>query len=161
MLRHLRKNYVFDDGEKKLFYEFVIHFHQRWQARRDSDSDILVFSDNRQQTGREIETRQIVLRQIFFNYVKDEGHELLTKDERRAFDEAERIFIYRRDNGLCQICLKEGKPETEARVPWHEYDADHITAHAKGGKTDVANAQVLCRYHNRQKGASVVTVQSG
>ena len=41
---------------------------------------------------------------------------MLDKDERRAFDEAERIAIYRRDEGLCGMCIEEGKPEVEARV---------------------------------------------
>jgi len=154
LLRHLRKSYVFDASEKELFHEFIVDFHRRWQDRRESDSDILVFSDNRQHSANEIETRHMIVRQIFFDYVKEHGHEMLTKDERRSFDEAERIFIYRRDNGLCQVCLEEGKPEAEARVPWREYDADHIIPHTKGGATDVANAQVLCRYHNRQKGAT-------
>lgn len=81
---------------------------------------------------------------------------MLTKDERRAFNESERIFVYRMDEGLCQACLEEGKPEVEARVPWREYEADHVVPYAKGGPTEVANAQVLCRYHNRQKGATVV-----
>ena len=79
---------------------------------------------------------------------------MLTKDQRRAFNEAERIFIYRKDNGLCQQCLKEGKPEQEAFVSWGEYETDHIIPHSKGGRTDIENAQVLCRFHNRQKGAS-------
>jgi hypothetical protein len=81
------------------------------------------------------------------------SHEMLTKDERRAFNEAERIAIYRRDNGLCQMCVAEEKPEKECRVPWSEYDADHVIPHSKGGKTEIENAQVLCRYHNQQKGA--------
>lgn len=80
---------------------------------------------------------------------------MLTKDERRAFSEFERISIYRRDNGLCQICIKEGKPEKECIVSWAEYDSDHVVPHAKGGKTEPENAQVTCRYHNQRKGASV------
>lgn len=43
----------------------------------------------------------------------------------------------------------------EAEVPWREYDADHIIAYTKGGKTIVENARVLCRYHNRSAGASL------
>jgi 5-methylcytosine-specific restriction endonuclease McrA len=76
---------------------------------------------------------------------------MLTKDERRAFSEAQRISIYRRDNGLCQQCLAEGKPEKEAQVPWSEYEADHVIPHSKGGQTIEENAQVLCRFHNQQK----------
>ncbi len=35
---------------------------------------------------------------------------------------------------------------------WVSYDADHVVPHSKGGQTLVENAQVLCRYHNQQKG---------
>ena len=155
LLRHLLTYYVFDDAEKALFHEFVVDFHGRWRNRGGDDADILVFSDNRQQSGGEIEVRDRIIRQIFFEYAAEKGHQMLTKDERRAFSEAERIRIYRRDKGLCQMHLAEGASEQEARVSWSEYHADHVIPHAKGGPTAVENAQVLCRYHNAQKGATV------
>jgi len=155
LLRHLLTYYVFDDAEKALFHEFVVDFHGRWRARREDDTDILVFSDNRQQTGGEIEVRDRIIRQIFFEYAIEKEHQMLTKDARRAFSEAERIRIYRLHNGLCQMCLDEGKPEREARVSWSEYQADHVIPHSKGGPTAVWNAQVLCQYHNAQKGATL------
>lgn len=155
LLRHLSRYYVFDDAEKALLHDFVVDFHRRWRSRRDDDTDILIFSDNRQQTGSEIEVRDRIIRQLFFEYADTKGHAMLTKDKRRAFSEADRIMIYRRDNGLCQMCLKEGKPEKEAQVSWSEYQADHVIPHAKGGPTDVKNAQVLCPRHNQQKGASL------
>ena len=155
LLRHLRTYYVFDQGERKLFRKFVISFHQRWKDAKPSDTDILLFTNNRQQSTAETETRDRIIRQVFFQFAAEQGHSMLTKDERRAFSEAERIAIYRRDNGLCQMCLAEGKPEKEARVPWSEFDADHVIPHARGGRTDIENAQVLCRYHNQHKGATM------
>jgi hypothetical protein len=153
LLRHLDTHYVFDKKEEKLFREFVIAFHERWKSERnENDTDILYFSESRQMSAKEIANRDRIIRQSFFEYAKEQEYSLLTKDERRAFNEAERIKIYRRDNGLCQVCLLEEKPEMEARVPWSEYDADHVIPHSKGGQTSVANAQVLCRYHNHQKG---------
>jgi len=153
LLRHIDTHYVFDKKEEKLFREFVISFHNRWKSERDeADTDILYFSESRQMSSNEIAKRDRIIRQAFFEFTLDKRHNMLTKDERRAFSEAERIKIYRRDNGLCQKCLEEGKPEVEARVLWSEYDADHVLPHSKGGETIVENAQVLCRYHNRQKG---------
>jgi len=154
LLRHLRTYYVFDDAERKLFHQFVIAFHRRWRDdRKESNTDILVFSDNRQQTGGEIHIRDRIIRQAFFEHAGENGHQLLTKDERRSFSEAERIRVYRRNNGLCQECLAEGKPDKEAQVPWSEYQTDHVVPHARGGPTVMENAQVLCRYHNARKGA--------
>ena len=155
LLRHLRTYYVFDRTEKKLFRDFVVAFHQRWKDAKQTDTDILLFSTNRQQSASETETRDRLIRQAFFEFAADKGHQMLSKDERRAFNEAERIAIYRRDEGLCQMCLTEGKPEREARVPWSEFDADHVIPHARGGGTVVENGQVLCRYHNRSKGTEL------
>jgi hypothetical protein len=56
------------------------------------------------------------MRQIFFEYLKKNGIEIIEKDEQRAFTELERIIIYRKGKGMCQECLREGKPEKEARV---------------------------------------------
>jgi hypothetical protein len=152
LLRHLVSYYVFDAAERKLYHDFVIDFHTRWRSgERHADTDILIFSDNRQQTGGEIEVRDRIIRQAFFEYATKQGHQMLTKDERRAFSEAERIHIYRRDNGFCQMCVAEGKPEKEAQVSWSEYQADHVVPHSKGGQTTKENAAVLCRYHNLQK----------
>ncbi|MDD5368039.1 MAG: DUF262 domain-containing protein [Anaerolineaceae bacterium] len=156
LLRHLDSHYVFDRAEEQLYHDFVIDFHQRWQADNEADTDILLFSEKRQMSGREIAVRDQIIRQIFFEYTIAKNHQMLTKDERRAFNEAEKIRVYRRDQGLCRMCLEEGKPEIEARVPWSEYDADHVIPHSKGGSTTVENAQLLCRYHNQQKGGNIL-----
>lgn len=154
LIRHLDKYYVIDEAEKSLIRNFVKDFHERWKDRSEDDRDVVIFADNRQQSGGEIEVRDRIIRQAFFEYAADSGHEMKTKDERRAFDEAERIKIYRRDNGLCQMCLNEGVPEKEAEVPWSEFQADHVVPHSKGGQTVVENAQTLCKTHNLRKGAS-------
>lgn len=152
LLRHLRKHYVFDEEERALFREFIYYFHKRWRERSERDPDVVLFADSRQQSKNEIDRRHMVLRQIFFEYAAEKKHEMLAKDDRRAFSEAERIAIYRHDKGLCQHCLSEDKPEKEALVPWAEYEADHVLPHSKGGRTEIANAQVLCAHHNRAKG---------
>lgn len=154
LLRHLCKHYAFGDDERLLFREFVYDFHDRWKNSREEDIDVQVFSNNRQQSGGEIKVRQRIIRQLFFEYADEQGHEILAKDSRRSFDESERIRIYRRDDGLCQECLSEGKPEEEAQVSWDDYEADHVIPHSKGGKTVIENGQVLCEYHNRRKGNS-------
>lgn len=153
LLRHLREHYVFDEEERTLFREFVVDFHQRWKQKPEDDTDILIFSDNRQQSANEIAARQRIFRQAFFAFAREYGHEMLSKDDRRSFSEAERIQIYRRADGLCEECLAEGKSEKEARVSWAQWEADHVVPHSRGGATSIDNAQLLCRYHNRTKGA--------
>lgn len=157
LIRHIRRHYVFAQEEKTFFRNFFLKFHQRWQNPDDEDRDVLSFSEHRQQDQKNVEARHLIIRQLFFQYAKEQNKELLLKDQKRAFNEAERIMIYRRDKGICQTCLKEGKSEREAAVGWPKYEADHVIPHAKGGPTALFNGQVLCRYHNARKGASGLT----
>lgn len=99
-----------------------------------------------------MEERDRIMRQIFFEYLKKNDIEINEKDEKRAFSELERILIYRKGKGLCQQCLREGKPEKEAKVSWSDYQADHVLPHSKGGKTIIENGELLCSYHNQSKG---------
>lgn len=154
LIRHIKKYYVFGEEEKTLIRDFFLKFHERWQNPDDEDRDVLSFSEHRQQDQKNVEARHIIIRQLFFQYINEQKKQLTLKDEKRIFNEAERIAIYRRDKGLCQLCLQEGKNEKEASVGWLEYEADHIIPHTKGGPTAIFNAQVLCRYHNAIKGAS-------
>ena len=52
----------------------------------------------------------------------------------------------------CPLCAVGH--EANARRIWKfsEMDADHVTAWSKGGATDIANCQMLCKTHNRAKG---------
>ncbi len=152
LLRHLRIHYAFSEEKFDLFSDFVKdEFYPRYLDRSEEDRDILLFMSERQQSKSNIETRDRVIRQMFFESLLKKREELLTKDKTRAFNEAQRIKIYRRDNGLCQQCLAEGKPEEEAIVSWSEFQADHVLPHSKGGQTIIENGQVLCRYHNAKK----------
>ena len=155
LLRHLRVLYVFGEAESALFRDFVYDFHSRWQDRGNKNSDVLLFKDKRQQSAAEILERHQILRQLFFEYAAQRGHEIKEKDTKRAFDESERILLYRVYDGLCQECVREEKPKSECLVPWHEFEADHVVPHSKGGQTVLDNAELLCRTHNRKKGAAV------
>jgi 5-methylcytosine-specific restriction endonuclease McrA len=158
LVRHLRQHYVIDDKTKLMIREFIYYFHGRWKTfEESSDHDMLTFSNSRQQGENDLEVRDRILRQIFFEYLKQNNLELIVKDEKRSFSELERIIIYRKGKGLCQECLREGKPELEAKVSWSEYQADHVFPHSKGGKTILENGELLCRHHNLSKGAKIKT----
>lgn len=152
LVRHLRMNYIIDETMKSVIREFVYSFHTRWKTFDEgTDSDLLKFSISRQQGENELELRDRILRQLFFEYLKEVGVSLQEKDELRAFNELQRIMIYRREKGICQECQREGKPEAECKVSWIDYHADHIIPHSKGGKTELGNGELLCRTHNLKK----------
>lgn len=155
LVRHLKKHYVLNDHIKKAIYNFFIDFHERWKLASPEDSDIMTFSNNRQQSTSNLEIRDMIFRQLFFEYLSKNNFEILEKDQQRAFNEAQRIKIYRGGKGMCQECLAEGKSEREAQVPWAKFQADHIFPHSKGGQTIIENGQLLCDMHNMRKGAKV------
>lgn len=157
LIRHFSRYYVVDERTSVIVREFIYWFHYRWKSYDETeDTDLLTFSNHRQQGERELEIRDIILRQMFFRFLSDNGHEIIAKDSKRAFTEFERITIYRKGKGLCQECLRQGLPENEARVSWSKFQADHVVPHAKGGATIPENGELLCAYHNQSKGASLI-----
>ena len=75
---------------------------------------------------------------------------VLTREDKhlsiRAFPDSMKRAAYERMGGFCGKC---GKPFELA-----EMEADHITPWIEGGRTNAANCQMLCKKHNRSKGAS-------
>ena len=68
---------------------------------------------------------------------------LKQKDPQRSFDETQRKIIYRKFNGICQMCGK--------LCEWGDYEADHIIPWNRGGQTCIENGQVLCASCNSKK----------
>ena len=156
LVRHLRMYYALDEATKVHLKNFVYDFYKRWKTYDEGiDTDLLTFSNRRQQGETDLEVRDMILRQIFFKYVSDNNIDLKKKDTNRAFSELQRILIYREGKGLCQQCLRDGISEKEAKVSWSKYQADHVLPHSKGGKTLIENGELLCSFHNQSKGNRV------
>ena len=52
----------------------------------------------------------------------------------------------------CPLCALGHESNAQRIYKLSEMDADHVTAWSKGGATDAANCQMLCKTHNRAKG---------
>jgi 5-methylcytosine-specific restriction protein A len=61
-----------------------------------------------------------------------------------------RESIFRRDNGLCQECLRQGKLTAVGHKPYSAY-CDHIVPKFEGGTDDDSNLQTLCRSCHQAK----------
>lgn len=78
----------------------------------------------------------------------------------RVFEDATKKAVYVRqtdrakNNGVsnCPLCTI-GHDANKSKI-WEQkdMDADHVAAWSKGGATDIANCQMLCKSHNRAKG---------
>jgi hypothetical protein len=73
------------------------------------------------------------------------------RDPRRTFFRAEKALLIERAGHRCEhhSWLLGRCRETEA------LQVDHVHPYSRGGATDVANGQALCRWHNRRKAARV------
>jgi uncharacterized protein DUF262/HNH endonuclease len=71
------------------------------------------------------------------------------KDERRTFTPQQRLAIYRRDGGVCQLRLKCDGVE----LKWDDWHCDHRVPWSEGGTTSVANGQASCAACNLSKGS--------
>jgi hypothetical protein len=75
------------------------------------------------------------------------------KDNQRSFTHIQRLAVFRRDKGHCQLRLKcDG-----VKLTWDEWHCDHTTPWTSGGKTTVENARVACSACNLAKGATLLS----
>lgn len=78
----------------------------------------------------------------------------------RIFDEPTKKSVYakqtaaaeKRGGSNCPLCALENSGNKTKIWKLDEMDADHVSAWSKGGATDSANCQMLCKTHNRAKG---------
>ena len=78
----------------------------------------------------------------------------------RLFDKPTMRKVYERQTAQAKAENKSNCPycaighDQNAHRIWklEEMDADHVAAWSKGGSTDIANCQMLCKTHNRAKG---------
>ncbi|MCY3908177.1 MAG: DUF262 domain-containing protein [Anaerolineaceae bacterium] len=154
LIRHLWQHYAVTEEVRLLVRDFAHAFFGRTDQVKTEDVEARDFVENSQQDFEAITERDQIIRHEFFRFARKREANILVKDSRRAFNEAERIAIFRKDRGRCQHCIQEGKPESETIVRWDDFEADHVLPHSQGGQTLIENGQVLCRIHNRRKGAT-------
>lgn len=78
----------------------------------------------------------------------------------RVFDKKTIKAVYRKQTveaeaqgtSNCPLCAIGHDANAKRIYKETEMDADHVTAWSKGGATDEANCQMLCKTHNRAKG---------
>lgn len=66
----------------------------------------------------------------------------------------DRNEIKRRDNGLCQICLRAGRSRMGSEV-------DHIVPLCVGGSDEASNKELVCRECHTQKTAREASERRG
>lgn len=78
----------------------------------------------------------------------------------RLFEESTKKAVYAQQTSAaeetgksnCPLCALGSDANSTKIWKYAEMDADHVTAWSRGGATDIANCQMLCKTHNRAKG---------
>lgn len=154
MVSHCLEKYVMQ-GRQSQLRDWFLDFEKE-RAKQDElpedqrDPEFLSYKERTSHsTDSEdsLEWRQDFLLRKFFESVPD----IVLKDDQRLFSREQRLAIFRRDGGHCQVKLKcQG-----VKCEWDVWEADHRVPWSKGGKTIVSNGQIACVACNSAKGAQV------
>ena len=79
--------------------------------------------------------------------INDDRKAEITKVKRTTLDKNARLAVYKKDNGICQIC---GKP-----LDVEHFTVDHIIPLERGGVNDISNYRCTCSRCNRWKSDSL------
>ena len=149
LISELMEKYAIS-GREATLREWYIQFESDRRVEQDKDEDerdpdLIRYQEKMLQavdSKDSIEFRHRTLLTSFLLYYP----ELEPLDPRRAFTSEQRLTIFRKyEHPVCQACGKE--------VKWDEFHADHMVPFSKGGKTTVANGQLLCASCNIAKSA--------
>ena len=89
-------------------------------------------------------TRVIRRIQTIYNLIADITGDKSTDTDRRLFTEEEKRKLYESSDKKCAIC-------GNLILSLDDCEIDHIVPFAKGGKTELSNAQIVHRICNREK----------
>ena len=129
----LREDYSITNIEpnlKRFLLEFLV------QVSTDFNEPYSLYSRLRSSSadsGPNVEERHRIILAKCLQYSPN----LRPKDQTRLFNYPERLAIYFRANGKCELCGKATR--------FDEGEADHKTRHADGGPTIIENGRWLCR----------------
>ena len=154
LVSHLLERYVVQNMHH-LLAEWFIAFetyrrHQHGLSVDECDPEIVQYQEKTSHSTDSEDSIQwrhdYLLRKFLETYPS-----LQLKDDQRLFTHDQRMAIFRRDKGVCQVRQKCAGLECS----WDSWEADHKFPWSQGGKTTVENGQVACSACNASKGAIV------
>jgi hypothetical protein len=151
VVAELQKQYVFEDV-RPYFYDWFIQFEQerRIQEQKSEDEVIPEWSTYKEKISHSTDSEESIRWRMEFmlRNLLEKHPSIRLKDNQRMFTYHQRLAIFRRDGGICQLKTKcDG-----AKLTWDYWHCDHIQPWSKGGKTTVENGQVACSDCNLSKG---------
>jgi len=158
LVSHLLERYVIDGRQPELAKWFITFEQYRRDQRQlpidECDPNIVAYQEK---TSHSTDSEDSLSwrHDYLLGHLLGSLPDLLLKDDQRIFTHDQRVAIYRRDDGVCRVCLKCDGIKCE----WDHWEADHIVPWSKGGKTTVANGQVACPACNASKNNVLVAAE--
>lgn len=118
-------------------------------VRKNYEADDVINLYRKSSKGiNDISSWDIDTHKTFIDYFVENGYSA-SLDPKRNFDKEIKDQLYARSN-CCAHIDDNGNHCTETN--YSKLEVDHITPWSKGGRTILANAQLLCKHHNTSKG---------
>lgn len=153
VVSELMNQYSFQDA-RPLIYDWFLGFEEQRRINEEKPDDEIdpEWSSYKEKISHSTDAADSIRWRMEFmlRHFVDANPRIETKDNQRAFTQAQRLAVFRRDKGHCQLKIKcDG-----AKLSWDDWHCDHIIPWTAGGKTTVENAHVACASCNLSKGAS-------
>ncbi len=153
LVSHLMEKYAYNELDKSI-KDWFINFEsfRREQKVLDVDNcdpEILSYHDRTSHSTDSEDSIKWRHEYLLRKYLEF-NTKIELKDNNHMFAHEQRLAIYRKNRGICQLKITcKGK-----KCEWDNWEADHIKPWSKGGKTIVENGQVSCPACNRSKGGN-------
>jgi hypothetical protein len=151
VIAELLKQYVIDDVKANLFEWFVEFERERHEQEKKSEDDVIPeWITYKEKISHSTDSEESIRWRMEFmlRNLLEKFPDIRLKDNQRAFSHLQRLAVFRRDGGFCQLRIKcEGE-----KLTWDDWHCDHILPWSKGGKTTVENGQIACSPCNLSKG---------
>ena len=149
----MHKQYAFDQV-KPLLREWFLDFEtarreQEQKAEEDVDPEWATYKEK---ISHSTDSADSVRWRMSFmlRHLLEKHPTIPRKDNQRAFTDAQRLAVFRRDKGQCQLKLKCNG----AKLTWDDWHCDHSVPWIGGGPTTVLNAKAACTACNLSKGTA-------
>jgi hypothetical protein len=153
VISELMRQYVIEEVRPHLHDWFIgfetVRRHQDAKPEDDGDPEWINYREKISHSTDAAESIRSRMEFLLRNML-ERFPTLSRKDNQRGFTHVQKLAIFRRDKGICQVRIKcDG-----VKITWDDWHADHKVSWSKGGKTTVENGQVSCTKCNLSKGAS-------
>lgn len=153
VISELLRQYVIDEIKLGL-HDWFINFEivRRFQDEKTEEDGEPEWITYREKISHSTDAAESIRWRMEFmlRNLLEQWPNLSRKDNQRGFTHIQKLAIFRRDKGICQLKMKcDG-----IKLTWDDWHCDHVVPWSKGGKTTVQNGQVACSACNLSKGAS-------